>query len=369
MKGDPILARGARLVRARRYAQAIRLLEPEVVRYHDSFRFYYVLAVACLKSGDAGGALTYFRRAREIKPREPSALVGLAVLHLRRGETERAVSLSLEALEAEPGSRSAKRVLAFVRRCGDPDALSAEIETGRIARLYPEDPKVPFSPARAASAAALAAVAAAGAWAVLVAVGLAASPFPKPASRAGIADSELAPGERSDPVALGGSFRYVLTERQVVAAFEAAQDHFRAYRDEAARVEINRILESNASEAVKSKAKLLASFSAVPGFDTLKDRFSYAEVAADPVLYRGCHVAWRGMAANVRLLDGSTSFDLLVGYDSKNSLQGIVPVAFSFAVDVDPERPLEVLARVEPAEGSKHPVRLAGLAVHQAASR
>jgi len=57
------------------------------------------------------------------------------------------------------------------------------------------------------------------------------------------------------------------------------------------------------------------------------------------------------MAANLRGGQNSTDFDLLVGYDTRNALEGIVPVHFNFAMDVNVEQPLEVLGRIvwEPA--------------------
>jgi hypothetical protein len=140
---------------------------------------------------------------------------------------------------------------------------------------------------------------------------------------------------------------------------------FLDYRDEAARIRINRLLESNAAVSVKQKARLLSEYAAVPGFDTLKDRYGYSTVIAEPLLYRDVHVLWRGMATNLKEADRSTDFDLLVGYDTRSSLEGIVPVRFEFAVPVDVERPLEVLGRIA-LSGDK--IRLVGLAIHQAAA-
>jgi hypothetical protein len=89
-------------------------------------------------------------------------------------------------------------------------------------------------------------------------------------------------------------------------------------------------------------------------------------VVKEPPLYRDVHVIWRGMATNLREGDKSTDFDLLVGYDTRSALEGIVPVRFEFAAQVDVERPLEVLGRVV-VNGDK--IRLVGLAIHQALLR
>jgi hypothetical protein len=54
-------------------------------------------------------------------------------------------------------------------------------------------------------------------------------------------------------VEIGGTYRYVLTKKAVLAEFEEARKLFLDYRDEAARLSINRILESNASVAVSRR--------------------------------------------------------------------------------------------------------------------
>jgi hypothetical protein len=72
----------------------------------------------------------------------------------------------------------------------------------------------------------------------------------------------------------------------------------------------------------------------------------------------------------MNVLDAGFSFDLLVGYDTRKVLEGIVPVNFDFSETVDPERPLEVLGRIVPISASGgEGVRLEGVALHQAARR
>ena len=366
MKDDRILLKATRLIGARRFGDAIRLLEPEVVRYHDSFRYYYLLAVSCLRSGDYGGALTYFRRAREIKMREPSVLLGLAVLHLRRGETDRAVELYLEALEKEPKNRTALRALNVIRKRGESEALAAFVESGRVEKLYPPTPKAP--PAAWAVAAVVAGtlcVAAAGLY-FAYSAGIFGPQARKTAAREGVAEVKLEADDRKTAVEAGGSYRYILTTKAIVDEFDAARNLFLEYRDEAARMRINRLLESNASVSVKQKARMLSEYAVVPGFDTLKDRFAYAAAIKEPPLYRDVHVVWRGMATNLKETDKTTDFDLLVGYDTRSTLEGIVPVRFESAVPVNVERPLEVLGRIAVDGGER--IRLIGLAIHQAAS-
>ena len=86
----------------------------------------------------------------------------------------------------------------------------------------------------------------------------------------------------------------------------------------------------------------------------------------DPVLYRGCHVIWKGIAANIQLSPSQTSFEFLIGYDTRQSLEGIVAVLFDRALIVNPEQPLELLGRIVPVSGDRgEMIRLEGLAIHQ----
>ncbi|MDR1249790.1 MAG: tetratricopeptide repeat protein [Treponema sp.] len=366
MKLDPILTRAVRALWRGKYGGVITLLEPEVVRYHDSFNYYYILGSACLRAGDLGGAFTYYKRAREIKMLEPLVLLGLAVYYLHRGDTGKAVDLYLEVLDLDPRNRIAKRGLQVLRTHGSSGGIQGWIDSGKAPRLYPPVPKPPLGRARVVLPAALVFLALAGG--ILMKLGL----FPPggaASERAGLPGIILEGEDREMPVQIGGTYRYILTRREALNLYETGLRLFTGGRDEAARSSMNRLLESNASDSLKNKARLLISYLEAPGFDNLKDRFSYAEVRQDPVLYRDCYVIWRGMATNLAAGESSVAFDFLIGYDTRTKLEGIVRVNFDFSVSLDPERPLEILGRVIPiAEAGEEGIRLEGAALHQAAS-
>lgn len=356
---DPVLGKATRLIAREKWGEAIELLEPEIVRYRDSFRYYYILGYACMLSGDWGGAATYFKRASDIRMRDPELLFALAAVYLRRGESDRAIERYLEILEVDKGNKRARRALDFLRRhaSSGTDECALDLRGGTC--LLPPAPRTRSTPGLAATlavAALVAIVALGGLW--LAKVG----PFSEVSAREGISELDLSSDEKAKAVELGGAYRYVLTEREVVQTFEKAQRLFLEYRDQEALVELNRILLSNAAAAVKRKAKLLSEQATAPSFADMKSSFSYQDVARDPQLYQDCHVLWSGMVANLKEGDAFTSFELLVGYDKRNALEGVVPVAFSFAVPVDSDAPLELLGKVD-ARGGK--LRLAGVALHQ----
>jgi Flp pilus assembly protein TadD len=87
MKIDPLLNKAAHLARKRDYEGAIRILKSEEDRYYGSFKYYCLLALICLHSGNHVEALSYFRQARKIKMQDSSVMLGLAVLYLKRMDT------------------------------------------------------------------------------------------------------------------------------------------------------------------------------------------------------------------------------------------------------------------------------------------
>ena len=129
MKLDAILSKASRLIRSGKYVAARRTLEPEVNRYHGSYRYYYLLGNTCLRAGDFGDALTYFRLAHEANSRDPLAVLGLAALYLRRGDTSRALEFYLEVLELKPNNRIAKNALKIIRRNAGTEKFTAWLES------------------------------------------------------------------------------------------------------------------------------------------------------------------------------------------------------------------------------------------------
>jgi hypothetical protein len=185
-------------------------------------------------------------------------------------------------------------------------------------------------------------------------------------SRQGITAFSLSSEERLNPVQTGGSYRYILTRVQALETYDKALSLFTVYRDEAARVSLNRILESNAAEGLKNKAQIIISYMETPGFDSFNksDNVGYPDVMKEPAIYNNVHVIWRGMATNVETGSDGTNFDFLVGYDTRRTLEGIVSVEFSHAISLNPERPLEVLGRIIPLN-SDVSIKLEGIAIHQ----
>ena len=363
MKLDPILTRAVHLAGKKNYDSAIKTLESEANRYYGSYTYYYLLGVLFLYSNVFGVALTYLRRAAEQKMKDANALLGLAVLYLNHGDTDKAVNLYLEVQSIDESNKTARKALNIIKKYPGPENISAWIDSGRLHTLFPPFPKADIRKRNLAAGIIGALAALAIIFGVVVKTGFISLPAAK--NQRAIPDGiSLAKEDQDAPVETGGSYRYVLTRDQVLNDYNEARKLFVGYHDDAAKVRLNRILESNASEPIKNKAKLIISYMEAPGFDTLKDKFSYAEVIKDPFLYRDCYVIWRGMASNLTVEQNHTSFDFLVGYDTYRTMEGIVQVDYGFAIPVNPERPVEILGQVIPI--STDTIKIQGVALNQA---
>jgi hypothetical protein len=72
------------------------------------------------------------------------------------------------------------------------------------------------------------------------------------------------------------------------------------------------------------------------------------------------------MAADLELGENSTTFNLLVGYDTRKTLEGIVAVTLDFAELINTEQSLKVLGKIVPtaSPGGGMDIRLQGIAIH-----
>ena len=363
MRLDPTLSKACRLSRSGKHDAAMRILLPEVTRYSGSFIYHCILGTICLHAGDYGSALTYLRLAHEMKPKNPAAVLGLAALYLRRSDTSRAVDLYLDVLDVDGGNRTAKKAMGIIRRQAGTEVFSAWLESGKLPSLYPSVPFPGFSPKEISGClAAVAAVFVAG-FIVMVQTGFASNPFRAMGDREVDRNLMLTWEDRVAPVVQGDSQAFMLDRGEAVAVYEKALSLFSENRDEAARVQLNRILESNAADSLKNRASLMLSFMETPAFDTFRrdDNVSYAEAWQNPALYRGVHVIWRGIASNVSISDSETSFDFLLGNNAPIRVEGMVRVFFDQAVPM-PEGAIEVLGRIVPSESDGR-ITLEGLAI------
>jgi len=364
MKLDSFLNKAAILAKKRDYEGALNFLKDEEEKYYGSYKYYYLYGIICLYSGNYAEAHENFNLARKIKINEPDLMLCFAVLYLKRMDTVQAVHYYLEVQELDPKNKIAKKALAVIRKYSAGEALS-DWMTENLSKLFPPIPAPSVTPKTIVNISLIFAAAVIFAFIILISVKVMPNPF-KSKNQRPTAEFKLSDQDRRESVQVEGSYKYILTRDQAINYYDKALSLFTSYRDEEAKKSLNRILESNAPEGIKSRARLLMDNMQVPGFDNFKraDNPSFADVRNESAIYRNVHVIWKGMATNVTVTDEGTTFDFLVGYDTRKTLEGIVPVVFSVPVAINIERPLEILGRIT-LGSSYSDIMLEGVAIHQ----
>jgi tetratricopeptide (TPR) repeat protein len=364
MKFDSFLNKVAILAKKRDYEGALNALKDEEERYYGSFKYYYLYGIICLYSGNYAEAHENFNLARKIKLSDPDLMLCFAVLYLKRMDTVQAVHYYLEVQELDPKNKIAKKALAVIRKYSAGEALS-DWMTENLSKLFPPIPAPSVTPKTILNVSLIFAAAVIIIFVILINVKVFSNPF-KSKNQRPTSDFILSNPEKSESVQTGGYYRYILTRDQAIDLYNKALSLYTAYRDEEAKKSLNRILESNASEGIKSRASAMFANMEVPGFDNFKraDNPSFADVKSESAIYRNVYVIWKGMATNVSVTDEGTTFDFLVGYDTRKTLEGIIPVIFSIPVSINMERPLEVLGKIT-LDSSYSDIILEGVAIHQ----
>lgn len=120
--GRRTLRRAASLAWQQRFVEQIGVMAPEVYRFRQSARFYRLLGVACLRTGDSRAARSFLLRAEQLAPDDVDVRLALCALYAREGDVDRALRGWLAVLDADPANRPAKRGLAILR-AGTPGEL------------------------------------------------------------------------------------------------------------------------------------------------------------------------------------------------------------------------------------------------------
>jgi hypothetical protein len=337
-----------------KYAEVTAILEPMVVHYRDSFRFYYLLGLSCLYSGDLGGSATYLKRADQLKAGDTDVELAMAALHLRKRDIKSALESYLDIVDEHPKNREAAKALDFLRKNGEEGKIAELVDTGEIRKFYPRIRKAFPWLALALSFLGCAAIVAT-IWFAYLAISN------RPAARPLLNDIRLELSERQNPAGGNQSALLILTEKQILEGFDRAKKYLEEYRDNAAIREANAILQSNASEFIKSKTRRLLGIVEEPGFQDIRDIPEFAQLMEEPRLYEGMFVRWKGRVANYRSTESSCDFDFLVGYQDKKTLLGIIPAIFGKDMGLDPDHPIELLGRIKIVQSG--PV-IEGIAIH-----
>lgn len=330
-----ILADAERLFNNHQWHKVIEALEPLEQVYHENKHFQYLLGVSYLYSGDTGGAYSALRRAQSLDFRDKDILLALAAVYIKRGNTEKAIQIYIEILDRYPNCKQAKKNMELLRSIINKniDFLShpqlvfkfLSLQKRVFPRIVIIGIVVFFS---------------------ITFVLFYTKNWHATSQRPEISSINLTAEELEHAVSGSTQALLILTDNEIKKTFEKAKQYFADYRDDNAIVELNKILLSNASSAIKDKCSRLKMLSAPPTFTSVKDKFTYKEISAKPLLYDGVSVIWKGAIANLQTGNGKSFFKLLVGYHDGKILEGIIEVLVPFETLLADGNAVEVLGKI-----------------------
>lgn len=326
----------------RKYSQVISLLSPQIFLYRKEMAFHRLLGYACFYSGDFGGAYSYFQRARDLQPDDIDTLLGLALVMIRRRKTTDALRIWLEILDVEPENSRAQKALKMAKLLEEDEWLEL-IENKKYQGFLPRHPRSFRWLTILSIFIAVAAIIAAAFY------GLYRYGLPDVAYRSGQELLEIHPEDYSQ----GDYSRFatiILSDRELEQELGKLERLFRQYRDNAVRYQGNRLLMSNAPLEVKDRVSLLIGQLSEPDFTNFQDGYSIQDIEADPHLFQGVYVRWKGRVANVVTTEQEIHFDFLVGYEDGRILEGRVPVVLDFAANLQGGEAVELIAQVNISE-------------------
>ena len=335
--GGNDFTKAQKLFRKKKYSDVIRLLEPQVFKFRENFKFYHFLGLSCLHTGDTGGAYSYLRRGIDLNHGDIDTLLGLAVVHLKRHETAEAIRIWFQVIDKDPSNQYASRGLKIVQKIDDTIELTSLTEGGKLKKLIPVRRNILRSFKYL--------IIILFAIAVIMSIPLLINRIQETRVVARPEINAVVIEDENFVLNYSGEFKFILTEKEIIETFDRAKQYFQEYKDNLALRELNRLFYSNSSNSVKEKAEVLKGYIKTPTFTTMKDSFTLTEVRLEPQLYNNCYVKWKGRASNIVITEDIIRFDFLVGSDIKY-IEGIIPAQMNFAAKLDHNNLIEVIAEI-----------------------
>lgn len=333
------ISAAAKLFKKRRYAEVINILEPQLFPFRDNFLYHKLLGMSYLYTGDTGSAYTFLSRASHLTDFDPYVNQALGAIHFKEQENNRALELWLENIEHNPKDRLAQKSLQLIRKVKDEMSFYKFIESDKFASILPPEP-FSFSPAHALLIITSLLVVCLGAFTVFNLM------TPKAYNRDVLQNLAFNPTNAAYK-SLNSDTRFIFSEDEIKNRLDNIFMLFEDYKDHLAIKEINELLLSNASDEIKNRCSLLLKEVNAPDFTNIGPTYSYEEILQDPQLHNGVYVHWKGRAVNVVEGEKQITFNFLVGYDNKQTLEGEIPVILQFGYIIETDFPYEIIGQVK----------------------
>ncbi|MBB6031721.1 tetratricopeptide (TPR) repeat protein [Borreliella spielmanii] len=354
MESNKIINKAISYYNSKKYSQSIKLLEKEIFFYKNCYLYHYVLGMSYLRIGNLGNAQTYLKKAYTLNPSEPNIKQAIAILLVSQGKEEKAIQIWLKMIEENQEVEKSELSLEIIRK--NPVKGSIFLKNSNLyEKLFPIIKTIPDK-----NLTKLIIIIAIGG---IILISILAIYFIFYKQKTTISTNWQAEINKNlnniatyiDDIKINnkekikndeGQFILILTSDEIKNSFEKIKDYLKTGKDNFARVEINKILNSNASESIKLKAKNLASFISRPDFIEFNEYLNLKDIKKDPAIYSNVYVKWEGIVNNIEKKDNIIQFDFYVGYN-KNVLSGIIPTKTTFDIDIGFKDSVEILGQIE----------------------
>jgi hypothetical protein len=336
---DRALSKARILYSEKKYPQVISLLSPQIFLYRTNKDFYEMLGISCLYMNDFGGAHTYLSRAVDLDPMMDQSKLGLAVVYLRRGKIAEALQQWLDVKQINQNSKEADIGLEFVRDEELNQGESVDINDSLKKKLYPKPPRNYGKLFRYGIAILVTLIIL---WLMIF---MAPRFFDRPVStREGAELLFISPN--ISRLSVSTDHAIMLTASQIDDLLSQAARYFDDFADNQVRRIINQLLISNASEDIKIQMTMLLNSLRTPGFTDLFWYPQIQEVIKAPQEFRNVFVRWKGRVSNLRMNPTNITFEFLVGYETGQVLDAIVPVELFFPTTINSGDNLEIIGQL-----------------------
>ena len=356
MEINKLIKKSIRYYNSQKYSGVIKLLEKEIFFYKNYYFYHYILGMSYLRIGNLGNAQTYLKKAYTLNPTEPDVKQSIAILLAAQGKEDKAIQIWLKMIEDNQATKRSELSLEVIRR--NPIQGTLFLNKNKLYdKLFPKiKVKTKYNIPKLIKLLTIPSLAF-----LLIAIFLftnykeviqlilkinSISKEKKALNNIAAYIDDIKINDKEKIANHEGQFIFILTETEIKNSFQKIKNHLKKSKDNFARIEINKILNSNASESIKLKAKNLASFISRPDFLTFNDYLALKEIQKNPSIYSNVYVKWEGITNNIEKKDNITYFDFYVGYN-KNALEGIITTKTTFDIDIDFKDSVEILGQID----------------------
>ncbi|QMU98942.1 tetratricopeptide repeat protein [Borrelia sp. A-FGy1] len=355
MKPNKIINKSIHYYNSHKYSEVIKLLEKEIFLYKNYYFYHYILGMSYLKMGNLANAQAYLKKAYTLNPTEPDIKQSIAILLVAQGKEDKAIRIWLKMIEENQETKRSELSLETIRKNPIQGTLFFN-KKKTYDKLFPE---IKIKTGKTLFKSIKILLTAGSLISLILAIFLfinfkeesilqfrSKSKNKKTINNITAYIDDIKINDKEKIENNEGQFVFILTETEIKNSFQKIKNHLKENKDNFARIEINKILNSNASESIKLKAKNLASFISRPDFITFDDYLDLKKIKKTPLIYSNAYVKWEGIVNNIEKKDNIIYFDFYVGYN-KNALEGIITTKTTFDIDIDFKDSVEILGQID----------------------